>query len=109
MNLDIVRHITAHELARLKSENADIQVIDIREADELDICNLGGYHIPLGQIDVRADEIAKEKPVIIHCKSGRRGEMAVLFLQQNHGFNNLYNLADGIIGYAVVDPSITIY
>ncbi len=109
MNQDHVRNITAHELARLRAEKADIQLIDVRETDELDICSIGGYHIPIGQIDIRQQEISREKPVIIHCKSGRRGEMAVLFLQQNHGFINLYNLDGGIVGFAELDSSLTIY
>lgn len=105
-----VRHIDVAELKRLKDEQADVQVIDVREADELAICNIGAYHIPLGEIDRRYGEIAKDKPVIIHCKSGRRSEMAVRFLQQMHQFQNLYNLDGGILAYAKeIDPSLTTY
>lgn len=105
-----VRFIDVKELKRLLDQHADIQVIDVREADELAICNIGGYHIPLGEIDQRHNEINQEKPVIIHCKSGRRSEMAIRFLQQMHGFQNLYNLDGGILAYAnEVDPSLTTY
>lgn len=107
--MDQVRHVSALELLRLRNENADIQIIDVREADELDICSIGGQHIPLGQIDIRTEEISREKPVIIHCKTGRRGEMAVLFLQQNHSFENLYNLEGGIVAYADLDSNIISY
>jgi rhodanese-related sulfurtransferase len=109
MDLNHVRHITAEELSRLLSEKSDIAIVDVRETDELDICSIGALHIPLGMIDKRAQEIPREKPVIVHCKTGRRGEMAVLFLQQNHGFENLYNLDGGIVGFADEDASITIY
>lgn len=109
MDPNIVREILPHELAKMRNEGLAFQLIDVREADELDICNLGGHHIPLGQIDVRKAEIATDRPVIIHCKSGMRGNMAVLFLQQNHGFSNLYNLKDGIIGYSQLDSTLTVY
>jgi adenylyltransferase/sulfurtransferase len=109
MNQDIVRCIRAEELSRLISEQADICIIDVREADEIDICSIGGRHIALGHIDVKACEIPRDKQVVIHCKSGKRGEMAVLFLQQNHQFTNLYNLEGGILSFSDYDPKLTIY
>jgi adenylyltransferase/sulfurtransferase len=109
MNADIVRCIKANELAKMIAEKADIIVIDVREADEIDICSIGGKHIPLGHIDVKACEIPRDKQVVIHCKSGKRGEMAVLFLQQQHQFTNLYNLDGGILSFSEIDPSLTLY
>jgi rhodanese-related sulfurtransferase len=109
MNADIVRCIKANELSILIAEKADILVIDVREADEIDICSIGGKHIPLGHIDVKACEIPRDKQVVIHCKSGKRGEMAVLFLQQQHQFTNLYNLDGGILSFSEIDPSLTLY
>jgi adenylyltransferase/sulfurtransferase len=106
---DTVRCIKAQELSRLISEKADILIVDVREADEIDICYIGGKHIPLGQIDIKASEIPRDKQVVIHCKTGKRGEMAVLFLQQNHHFTNLYNLEGGILSFSDLDPTLTIY
>jgi adenylyltransferase/sulfurtransferase len=109
MNQDIVRFIQAKELSKLIADKADICIIDVREADEIDICSIGGKHIPLGQIDLKASEIPRNIEVVIHCKSGRRGEMAVLFLQQQHQFTNLYNLEGGILAFSDYDPKLTIY
>jgi rhodanese-related sulfurtransferase len=109
MNPDLVRSITASELHSMMEKKTDFQLIDIREADELEICCLGGQHIPLGEIEKRKNEISREKTVILHCKSGKRAEMAVLFLQQNHGFTNLYNLSNGILGFSEINPDVTIY
>ena len=109
MNTDIVRCIKAEELSKLIADKADIVVIDVRESDEIDICSIGGKHIPLGQIDVKACEIPRDKQVVIHCKSGKRAEMAVLFLQQQHHFTNLYNLEGGILSFSDYDPKLTIY
>ena len=109
MNSDLVRCISAPELQKMMEEKSDFQLVDLREADELDICSLGGYHIPLGEIEQRKNEISRDKTVVFHCKSGKRAEMAVLFLQQNHGFTNLYNLSNGIIGFSEVRPGFTVY
>ena len=110
-NADHVRAISVQELKRLRDDQADIQVIDVREVEEVKQANMGADKlIPLGQVDVRYDEISRDKPVVIHCKSGRRSHMAVLFLQQQHGFENLYNLDGGILAYAKdIDPSIPLY
>lgn len=57
-----------------------------------------------------ADQIARDREVIIHCRSGGRSGRAVEELQQAFGFDNLYNLKGGILAYAdEVDPSITKY
>lgn len=109
MEQDCVRYIKANELSKLISENAEVYIIDVREADEIEICTIGGKHIPLGQIDLKASEIPRDKQVVIHCKTGKRAEMAVLFLQQNHHFTNLYNLEGGILSFTEIDPSLTIY
>jgi adenylyltransferase/sulfurtransferase len=107
---NFVREISVQELKRLQDEKADIQIVDVREPDETAIATLNGLNIPLGQIDVRTQELDRQKPVIFHCKSGRRSEMAVLFLQQQHGFENLYNLKGGILAYALeIDPNLSMY
>ena len=109
MNQDTVRCIKAQELAKLIAEKADVYIIDVREADEIEICSIGAKHVPLGHIDIKACEIPRDKQVVIHCKTGKRGEMAVLFLQQNHQFTNLYNLEGGILSFSELDSSLTVY
>lgn len=105
-----IREITVHTLKEIQEEGRKIQLIDVREADEREICTLNGYHIPLGEIDKRQEEIARDIPVVIHCKSGRRSEMAIRFLQQMHGLVNLHNLNGGILAYArEIDTSMPGY
>jgi adenylyltransferase/sulfurtransferase len=33
-----------------------------------------------------ADKISRDKPVVIHCRSGARSGQAVRLLEQQHGF-----------------------
>ena len=74
-------------------------LIDVRENDEVaelsyDVPNL--LHIPLTQFEERFNEIPKNKPVVMICKSGGRSLRAAGFLV-NHGYDNVVNMQHGII------------
>ncbi len=75
------------------------QVIDVREPEEWN-GSLGHIAqaklIPLGQLASRADEIDRNRPVVMACRSGARSAQAVVILQRL-GFRNVVNLAGGII------------
>jgi adenylyltransferase/sulfurtransferase len=110
MNRNEVREITVHQLKEMMDNKVDFAIIDVREPDEVEICNIGGINIPLGAIDVNVDKIPRDKMTILHCRSGKRSQMAAFFLQQEHSYENLYNLAGGIIDYAKkIDDSLTLY
>ena len=94
-----MKEITVQELKQLKDSNADYQLIDVREEHEFDEANLGGHLIPLGDILNRADEVSKDKKVVVHCRSGKRSATAIQALESNLGYNNLYNLKGGILAY----------
>ena len=50
-------------------------------------------------IPLRIREIKQDKPVVLVCRSGARSAQACMFLAQN-GYDNVYNLRGGIIGWA---------
>lgn len=105
-----MKEVTAQELKKLMDQNADFQLIDVREPHEYDICNLNGELIPMSDIPNNVDKIAKDKQVVIHCRSGKRSGDMLLWLEKNHGFNNLYNLKGGILAWAKeVDPEFPTY
>ena len=105
-----VKEITVKELKKLIDNKSDIQVIDVREPYEYKIANLNAELIPLGTILDNVDRIEKDKQVIIHCRSGKRSADAIIRLQTNFGFDNLYNLKGGILAWAdEIDSSITKY
>jgi adenylyltransferase/sulfurtransferase len=104
-----MKEITASELKALKEKNADFQLIDVREEHELEICEIGGLHIPMGDVMYNLDKISKEKQVVIHCRSGARSG-AICQALEAQGYTNVYNLKGGIIAWAnEVDPSLTKY
>ncbi len=104
-----MKEISPKALKTLLDEKADIQIIDVRESTEYEICNLGGELIPLGLIKLRLEKISKIKPVVIYCKMGGRSAQAIKILE-SHGFDNLMNLRGGLLAYIdEVDPKLTKY
>jgi adenylyltransferase/sulfurtransferase len=89
---------------------ADFQLIDVREPHEFDTCNLGGELIPMAEVPFNIDQIAKDKQVVVHCRSGGRSGNIIHWLEKNHGFTNLYNLKGGILDWAKkIDPTMPTY
>jgi rhodanese-related sulfurtransferase len=106
----IMKEITVLELKEKMDKGEDFQLIDVREDFEYEMSNLGGVLIPLGGILIEAEQIAKDKPVIIQCRSGKRSAAAIAQLEQQFGFTNLYNLKGGMLAWAEeIDPSIEVY
>lgn len=104
-----MKTITVKELKKKMDAGDDIQVIDIREDWEVEAANFGAQHIPMGELPNQLDKIAKDKPVVLHCRSGARSGRMVEFLEKNHDFDNLYNLTGGIKAWAAeIDPSLTV-
>jgi adenylyltransferase/sulfurtransferase len=104
-----MKEITVSELKQLKDSNADFQLIDVREEHELEISEIGGEHIPLGDVMENLDKISKTKQVIIMCRSGARSGTICNALKAE-GFDNVYNLKGGILAWSdEIDPSITQY
>jgi len=105
-----MKEITVETLKEMQDGKEDFQLIDVREPHELDIADIGGEPIPMGTIPQHVGQIAKDKKVVIMCRSGKRSGQVVQYLEQNHGFDNLYNLAGGILDYAdKIDPSLEKY
>lgn len=92
-----VKEISYTEFENWKKENADFQLIDVRESYEYEISNLGGELIPFAEIPNAVNRIAKHKKVLIHCRSGKRSAAAIMELQRLGGFDNLYSLKGGIL------------
>lgn len=91
--------INVQELKQMIDNQEDFQLIDVREPNEFDAGNINGLLIPLGDIPERFNEIAKDKKVVIHCRSGVRSANAINFLMAQHGYTNLHNLDGGILAW----------
>jgi sulfur-carrier protein adenylyltransferase/sulfurtransferase len=100
--------ISVQELVKWRTQNIDFQLVDVRESYEYEAANLCGTLIPLNILAQNLDIISREKPVVVHCKSGARSAKAIELLK-SHGFTNLINLKGGILAYAKeIDADLTV-
>lgn len=79
----------------------DAVVLDVREDSEVQAGKIkGAKHIPLGQLKTRLPELdkAKDKPVLVYCRSGSRSAHACSILT-SAGFQQVHNLAGGIMAW----------
>jgi len=105
-----VKEITPKELYDMQVRGEDFQLIDVREPHEYDIVNIGAQLIPLATVSAHADQIDRNRKVVVHCKMGGRSTKAIRELEEKFGFDNLYNLKGGILGYIdEVKPELTKY
>lgn len=96
-------------LLEMRKSNIAHQLIDIREPYEAEICSIGGDFIPMSEVLDRKDEIRKDIPVVVMCKTGKRAA-AVADTLSRCGFDNVSNLDGGIIAWIEkVDTSLEIY
>jgi molybdopterin/thiamine biosynthesis adenylyltransferase/rhodanese-related sulfurtransferase len=104
-----VPEIQPAELKARLDGGDNIFILDVREPHEYQICNLGGYLIPLSDLPARMNELDSSREIVAHCRSGVRSAKAVTLLRQA-GFAKVKNLAGGILAWAdKVDPSLPKY
>lgn len=110
------RSITAPELAaRLRAGDA-LQLVDVREEEELELARLPHpvAHLPLSRASEWMAEVAarldRERPVVVVCHAGVRSWRFACWLLADQGYSEVWNLEGGIDAWSVcVDPSIPRY
>lgn len=101
--------IHVEDLKQRLDAKESLFVLDVREADEYKICDIGGHLIPLNDLPKRLSELDPKREIVVHCRSGVRSGKAVEFLQ-TQGFTNVKSLAGGILAWAEkIDPTMTKY
>lgn len=78
-------------------------IIDVREKNEYEMSHLNtAVNIPMSEIRGRINEIPKDRPVYIHCKSGQRSYNVCRMLK-HLGFDNVYNVSAGFFGISLFE------
>ena len=103
--------ISATELKNRLDAGDDVQIVDVREANEVAIAKIpNSIHIPLAQIVNRMNEIDQTRETVVHCKMGGRSARAIALLKQAGFQGELTNLTGGIVAWSNdVDPSVPKY
>ncbi|MDY0406108.1 rhodanese-like domain-containing protein [Virgibacillus sp. 179-BFC.A HS] len=93
-----MKEITTTELAEKRKADKSIHIVDVREDEEVAQGKIpGAYHIPLGELADRQDELDKSTPYFIICRSGGRSTMACQFLNEQ-GFD-VTNVSGGMLAW----------
>lgn len=90
-----MNQLTPTELKQWIATGKDFLLIDIREDWERVQYNIGGTHIPMGDLFSGFAELPAGKEVVLYCEKGIRSVIAIQRLEAT-GFNKLYNLAGGM-------------
>lgn len=109
--VDGIPQVSVEQLKQRQDGGDRPFILDVREAHEYAIVNLGAPLIPVGQLSSRLNEIPvkKDDEIVVHCKSGGRSQKAAQELK-SAGFTNVKNLAGGITAWAErIDPSLPKY
>ena len=71
-------------------------ILDVRETAEFAFGHIdGAKSIPLGELEERIDELDKEQPIYVICRTGKRSDFAAQALVQN-GFAKVWNVIPGM-------------
>lgn len=106
-----MQEISATDLKQRIDSGEDIQIIDVREANEVAHSKIpNSTHIPLAQILERSSEIDPNRETVVHCKMGGRSARAIDALKRSGFSGNLLNLRGGILAWSdEVDPTVPKY
>jgi len=109
---DAVPHVDVQTLRRRLESGEPLQILDVRQPYEWEICSLdehGADLVPLGQLPGSLDRVRDDRPVVVYCRSGGRSARAVRLLRRR-GYENAVNLEGGILAWAQeIDPEMTEY
>lgn len=106
-----IKEISVETLQEWRNAGKEHQLIDVRESYEVEIAEIQGQHIPLGELHGQLEVIRKDIDVVIHCRSGARSARAVQYIMSNRPeITEIYNLAGGILAWAdKIDTSLEKY
>ena len=91
-----MRQVRVDEVRGLVESGA--YIIDVREKGEFARGHLkGAVNIPLSGFRERLDEVPRDRPVYLHCRSSQRSYYACCQLR-NNGWTNVFNISGSYLG-----------
>lgn len=108
--------ISAPELQERLERGEAIQLVDVREDQELSWARLPHpvLHLPLSRSQEWLAELdqrlVRDQPVAVLCHAGIRSWQFACWLMEQQGYGEVWNLQGGIDAWSVeVDPSVPRY
>ncbi|MDQ2719882.1 MAG: HesA/MoeB/ThiF family protein [Bacteroidota bacterium] len=96
-----IKEISVIKLIQKMNDGEDIQLVDVRTAEEYAAFHLKSSFIPVTTLEENIQLIDRDKPVILYCEQGTRSAAAIKLLQEQYHFDNLYNLQGGLHAWKV--------
>jgi rhodanese-related sulfurtransferase len=98
------------ELARRIARGEKLNLLDVREAEELAVAQFpGALHVPMGDVPSRLTELDPDAEWVVVCHHGIRSAQVAMYLARM-GFERVSNLSGGIEKWSLtVDPMIPRY
>jgi rhodanese-related sulfurtransferase/rubrerythrin len=82
-----------------KDEKGEFLLLDVRQPDEYRVGHIpGAVLIPLGELEIRQEELNRSKKIIAYCRSGHRSMAAAIALC-GLGFKSVQHLDGGILAW----------
>ncbi len=108
--------LSAPELQQRLERGEPLQLVDVREDQELDLARLPYpvLHLPLSRSqEWLADleqRLQRDLPVVVLCHAGVRSWHMACWLVEQGGYGEVWNLSGGIEAWSLqVDPSVPRY
>ena len=98
-----MNQLTPQQLKEWMHSGKDFLLVDIREGWEREAYNIGGIHIPLGELMSRSKELPSGKEVVLYCEKGISSVIAIQRLEER-GMDNLFNLTGGMKAWKGLTP-----
>ena len=109
------QNITVQEAKNLISNDSHVFILDVRNQSEYNLGHLYGatllplyeiqdwnWNITSGQPSLNLLQAHINDTVLVYCKAGSRSAPACQLLVE-HGYTNVYNMEDGIVGWMQAD------
>ncbi len=106
--------ISVQELAQKMVSGEGVQLVDVREVEELERAKIAGFvNLPLSEYESWQGDIhsrlERETETLVLCHHGMRSAQMCQWLMAQ-GFTNVKNISGGIDAYSIyVDQSIAQY
>ena len=94
---DAVQEVAPVDVATVLAEGA--LFLDVRETNEVEVLAYDlpdVMNLPLSELPDRLDELPRDRPIIVACRSGKRSTKAVALLSEND-LTQLFHLTGGMI------------
>lgn len=88
--------VTVHDLKKMVDSKEEIRILDVRRENEWMEGHIeGSIRIYLGHVPEQVDQLPRDLPIVVVCKTGNRSSFGASVLLRA-GFDQVYNCLGGI-------------